>query len=375
MSVLFIRSFTPDYDGKIQKYFKSLDCNKIEWTLLGWERSGEGYSGAFNNGATYYNRIASLGGGYKNILNIIFWNFYIFKYLIHNRKSIKLIHAIDFDSVFPAFIFSFLFQKKIVFDVYDKYTSMRNFPKIIKKTIDKIENLIILKSNLSILADESRYKQQGVNKSNNIFILENVPIFQKNIKYEKLINSSETIQLGYFGVLEKGNRGLEDISNSVIKLDGYILHIAGYGELEKYFEDLSSKYPDKIRFYGPMKSSEGLNLMFNVDILVGFYYRNIENHLYAAPNKYYEHLMLGKPLLTTKGTPPGIKVEHNQTGWAIEEGEDAIVKTLSMIKEQGLEDDSLKIKAIWNSNYSSYFEDFYVRKYAEKVKNMISSEI
>lgn len=51
-----------------------------------------------------------------------------------------------------------------------------------------------------------------------------------------------------------------------------------------------------------MKYSEVLFLEKNCDFMTAIYDPKIPNHKYAAPNKFYEALMLGKPLIMIKGT-------------------------------------------------------------------------
>lgn len=80
------------------------------------------------------------------------------------------------------------------------------------------------------------------------------------------------------------------------------LHVAGYGGLENMFAGSGTKFSN-IHFYGALPSPAGLTLMASMDVVVGMYYLSVPNHLYASPNKYYEHLMLGRGMLTTVGTP------------------------------------------------------------------------
>lgn len=369
--VLFIRSFTPDFDGKFNKYAQALDEQQIPWFFLGWDRTGKNFQSKFHDQAHFFRKKALLGGSWKNIINLLFWNVYVAFFLCKYRKDIKILHVIDFDSAAFAYPIARLLKKKVIFDVYDKYTSMRRFPSLIQKMVDGYEKFILKHADLSILADESRYQQHKISKYDNIIVLENVPKAQK-IKETNLGQKiKETnLSIGYFGVLEKNNRGLEDIVNAVLNLDNCEFHVAGYGELEVFFQEVSSKYPEKIKFYGAQDSSSGLSIMQNVDILLGLYYRNVPNHLYAAPNKYFEHLMLGKPLITTKGTPPGYKVIEKQTGWAIIEGAKSLeiqLREISVATLEVLEKNSI---LLWNSTYQGYFEDQYVGQYGEIVKRL-----
>lgn len=366
-SILFIRSFTPDFDGKFNKYQTALSNKSIPWYFLGWDRSGD-FQSKYAKQSYFYRRKALIGGGWKNLFNIILWNFFAATFLWRYKKQIKALHIIDFDSAILTFPLAKLLKKKVVFDVYDKYTSMRNFPKPIKKTIDSYEKLMLRKADITILADESRLKQHNISKTDNLLILENVPAPIEIVKTDLgKKRAKDNFSIGYFGVLEKTNRGLEDTIQAILASKNWELHVAGYGELENYFKEMAHQYPDKIKFYGPQESTTGLSIMSNVDIILGLYYRNIPNHLYAAPNKYFEHLMLGKPFLTTIGTPPGDKVTKFNTGWAIEEGSIALSNLLNSITLCQINNLQLNAKHLWRDKYSSYFSE-----YTEKYTHLIS---
>jgi glycosyltransferase involved in cell wall biosynthesis len=59
---------------------------------------------------------------------------------------------------------------------------------------------------------------------------------------------------------------------------------------------------DNINFYGKTLYDQTIALEKNSDLMVALYDPKIDNHIYAAPNKFYEALMLGKPLIMVKKT-------------------------------------------------------------------------
>lgn len=376
MHILYIRSYIPDVDGKFNKYKQAVEDNHLKWAFLGWDRTGT-FTSKFKDNTYLYKRKSSLGGGWKNILNILLWNIYICTFLLKNKKKYDIYHIIDFDSAILAFPLLKILNKKIIFDVYDKYTSMRKFPYTLQKTIDLYENYIIKHSNLSILADESRVRQHNITLENNIIILENIPMnisvpANKSTPLNSDDNNTRDKMIGYFGVLEKNNRGLEDMVNSVINSEGWVFHIAGYGELSEYFQEQARKNPNKIKFHGPKKPNEGLLLMSQMDLLLGLYYKNVPNHLFAAPNKYFEHLMLGKAFLTTEGTPPGEKTILHNTGWSITEGYESLYKTLNKITNTNLNNYSLHARKLWKNKYSNYYTTHYAQEYITRATEIFS---
>ena len=95
------------------------------------------------------------------------------------------------------------------------------------------------------------------------------------------------------------------------------LHIGGFGKYEKYMEEAAKKYGN-VKFYGRMQYEETLQLEDNCDLMTAIYDPSIGNHRYAAPNKFYEALFLGKPLLMVKGTGMSDIVEKEDIGVLID---------------------------------------------------------
>ncbi|MGO3125623.1 MAG: hypothetical protein ACTIKR_16500 [Advenella sp.] len=368
-ALVFVRSFVPDFDGKLKKYMSVLSQAGISYHFVGWARADilPEQSARFS----YFKRRAPLGNGLKNIFNLFLWNIYLFQWLFNKRKNVGCIHVVDFDSVIPCFVFSRLFRRPLIFDIYDKYSSMRKMPRALATLIDKLENYCIKRADLSILADSSRYEQHELSPgAKNVIVLENVPIaaIEKTLFHTP---EAKRWDIGYFGVLEPVHRGLEDLLELALQCPEIGLHIAGYGPLDAFIATKAGP-SSNIHFYGARSSQEGLAIMGQMDIMTGLYYRSVPNHLYAAPNKYYEHLMLGVPLVTTVGTPPGEKVTRLNTGWAVSEGVQALQRWLD-----GLQEADVNIKAkmaahVWETTYSKYYDTNYSGVYLNAVAKLMN---
>ena len=362
--IIFIRSFIPDFDGKIKKYFTVCDEHGIKRQFVGWPRGS--HKKEDTGTETYYARPAGLGGGIKNILNILLWNGFVFRTLWARRRQFAVIHAIDLDSAATSWLFARLFRKKFIFDVYDKYTDVRRFPKALISLFDRTETFLIRHADLAILADENRYAQHGLPKTQpNVMVLENVPQQEIEAPSEPVIG--QTIRIGYFGVLEPVNRGLEDMLAVAKARPGMQLHVVGYGPLSGQFEAAAKALPNVV-FHGPMNSAEGLAIMAGMDILLGMYYKTVKNHLFASPNKYYEHLMLGRPLLSTAGTPPGEKVRQYNTGWGLDEGSQAIESWFDGLAAGDILEKSKAARMRWASVYQDYYHEHYEKAYLAHVR-------
>jgi glycosyltransferase involved in cell wall biosynthesis len=97
--------------------------------------------------------------------------------------------------------------------------------------------------------------------------------------------------------------------------------------------------------------------MGGCDVVAGLYYTSLANHRFAAPNKYFEHLLVGRPLLTSAGTPPGRKVEEHDTGWAVEDGAAPVAAVLAqaVADPAAVERKARNAGALWRRRFPDYF--------------------
>lgn len=172
--------------------------------------------------------------------------------------------------------------------------------------------------------------------------------------------------LSYVGVFDS-DRGLEDILKYVANNNEICINIAGFGKLENYVINLSTQF-ENIIYWGKVDYNLGLNIMNQSDIIVAFYYLNNKTHKYAAPNKYYESLYLGKAILTNNGTEFSEKVKTHNTGFVIDEG----YKSISNFFQNKISKEELLQKqensfSLWEKYYKDYTKDFMKRRYLKLI--------
>ena len=362
--VVFLRSQIPSADSRLQRYVDIIKEKKIPYLITAWNRENKKKNEKENT--ILYNKRAPIGGGVSNIFSLILWNLFLFRILWENRKNYIIIHSIDFDTCIPAYIIAKIFKKKFIFDVYDKYTDARNTPSFVAFFIDRIEKYCCIHCDKLILPDECRIKQLNISPNKErISIIENVPYTQFNLVTKEI--RKDNLVFSYVGILEEKNRGIENLLNAVAHNPSVKLYIAGAGKIESLVKEKTEKYPN-IVFYGQVSSQKALEILSKCDVIVGMYYKTIKNHLYASPNKYFEHLFLGKVLLTTEGTPPGDKVKKYNTGFAIGETEADILHFIKNIDINIIKQYSINARKIWIEKYNNYQE-----KLKEKYLNLLKS--
>ena len=166
----------------------------------------------------------------------------------------------------------------------------------------------------------------------NTLVIENVPIASscpasaspERADLPRRVQDGNLV-LGYFGQLEARYRGIEDLLALTAQTPWLEFWIAGVGELREQIITLAQTC-NRIKFLDGFSQEELPRLTAGIDIYVGLYYSSKHLHRYATPNKYYEHLYLGRPLLTSAETPFAQDVVTHATGWAVEDGCQALAE-------------------------------------------------
>jgi glycosyltransferase involved in cell wall biosynthesis len=305
-SIVIVRSNPVNPDSRVEKEASALDKAGYDVKILAWDRDYK-YSRKATSLKMDKREIkiirfgipASYGEGFKNLYSFIRFQIKVLQWLIINRNEYHAIHACDFDTAFTAFVCSKIINKIMVFDIFDYlFTKPQGNFRTFKRFISYLQRIIINNSNGTIICTEKRKEQIVGTTPSKLVVIHNSP--PKISQFKPMHLNEEKIKIVYVGILQD-YRFLKEIAAVVTTKNECELHIGGFGKYEEYFKELSKKNSNII-FYGKLSYEDTLNLEKNCDIMTAIYDPNIDNHYYAAPNKFYEALMLGKPLIMVYGT-------------------------------------------------------------------------
>lgn len=240
----------------------------------------------------------------------------VLSWLQSERTSIDVVHACDFDTAFCASIFTKIYRKILVYDIFDYYVDAYKVPTFLRSIIKFIDDSVINSADAVIICSEQRLKQIEGTSPKRLTIVHNTPpyIDLKEPNGANIIPSR--LRVAYVGILSDG-RLIEEILEIVSGTPEYELHIAGFGSLDSLVERYSLEFPNII-FYGKVDYYEALRIESNCDVMLAIYDPSVPNHKYAAPNKFYEALMLGKPLIMAKNTGMSAVVQEKCLGELIQ---------------------------------------------------------
>ena len=319
--VYYVRSTSIINDSRASKEITSLITNGYSVYLLGWDRDKRIKD--YDNIAINDNKVigkffrfkANYGESKRTILGLFLYQFWLLYRLIKDNKKYYVIHACDFDCGFISNLVAILFNKKLVYDIYDYYTDSRPMPNKIERIVNKLENNIINNAEITIICGEWRKQQIKDANPKELIVIHNTPDI-KFIKDISIIKSkSKKFKLAYVGILQD-HRLIMEVVDKIKGNSNYEIHIGGFGIYESDLIKLSKEY-DNVFFYGSLKYDEVLSLEKESDILFATYDPSIKNHKYSAPNKIYEAMALSKPIIVCENTGIDSIITKNNIGLVV----------------------------------------------------------
>lgn len=308
MKVCFIRSDKGYPDSRVEKEMYALS-KEHEVILLGWNREMAGDEVIHEKHRIHDREYdfylipepANYGGGMRRMLGPMrrFWK-RAYKWLSENQNVYDTIHVVNFDTAKPAFKAARKYKKKVVYDIFDYYADSYNAPGIVKSCIRNIENGYISKADMTIICSEERTKQIEGTDPKKLIVVENTPEDIEVRDDFELAPGSDPLKpkVVYAGMLVF-DRFLKETAEVMKSRTDIEWHVAGYGVLRPFIEECAAS-SDNIFYYGPLPYDDILSLEKKCDIMTALQDPSVPNNRYSAPNKFYEALMLGKPIIMGK---------------------------------------------------------------------------
>lgn len=356
-TVVLIRSTSIYNDSRATKEILSLSKGGYHVIVLGWNRDGvadEKCHEIFSDDVQFYFYGTQLKNiGFRNIGKLACWFMWVCRQLnsIIDRNNVTIIHACDLDAGLPAWWF--VKQKgkhniKFVYDIYDYYVDSHSIPSLIRNNIENLEIAIINQADLTIICNEERKWQIRHANPRELLVIHNSP----DLRNIELPEYKEKYDYAYCGSLAPV-RLLKEIFNAYDAYQDICMVIAGFGIYDTIAQNLASRY-ENFSFKGVLSYSDVLKVEASSKVLSAIYDPSITNHKLAAPNKFYESMALGKPLIVCKGTGIDKIVKQNDLGIVISYDEKEFFSSLkALLSNYELRRDmGIKAKSLFTKRYS-----------------------
>jgi glycosyltransferase involved in cell wall biosynthesis len=329
--VVILRANPIRPDPRVEKIGRVLAGAGYNVRALGWDRAG-GLPPREQEAGFPIQRLELKmppARGLRNLPALLRWQVALFNWLRRERASYQIIHACDFDTILPALWARRLWGKRVVYDIFDFYADMlRATPEPVRRAVRRLDLALIAQADAVLLADDARYAQIAGAHPRRSAVIYNAPEEQnpplpplekrgvreepRNLFLPTLRapegeffqggagGDSARLRLCYVGLLQV-ERGLIPLLEVLGEHPEWHLDLAGTGAEHDQFAALAARLPN-VTFHGRIPYAQAMVLNAQADVLPAFYDPAIPNHRFASPNKLFEGMLLGKPVLAARGT-------------------------------------------------------------------------
>jgi glycosyltransferase involved in cell wall biosynthesis len=314
----------------VHKMAKTLSQNGHDVKLLVWDR--DRIYPKFENIESYTAHRFHLRAPHGKIIVLFYlpmWWLYQLVFLL--REGPDVIHACNFDTLVPAIFVKLIKKTKLCYTIYDLFGSVYTgkMPSIFKKLATSVEKAGIAFTDTLFLVTESFDEEIRGARIRKVVYVYNSPEDYSDVELKPKTTSETYI---FFAGWMDRFRGLEDMIDAVSDLDGIKLVMAGV-EVDKGIVEYGLAKLENFEYLGWIPYEEVIRRSLEADILFVFYDYKWARFKHSTPNKIFEAMMCGKPILISDGIAGSKIVAQEDCGIVVHYGDvDAIKESLLRLK-------------------------------------------
>lgn len=329
LKVIMLLANAFDPDPRVHNIAKVLSEKNYEVTIFAWDREGRYPRNEIIDKIRVvrpYLR-STYGKELSQLFAFLLFQVRAFVFLL--RNNFDIVHPNDFDTLIPAFLAAKLKRKKIVYDCHEDYPAMmrdKNL-KLLSVIIYRMQSFIIKRLDLILVVSpifEKAFKEDGA--KNVKLILNCKDLSEYIIQPDKIkdlrrrLNIENKFSFLYIGRLSK-DRNLEEmveIFKNISNPDIFFI-IGGNGVLGEKIKT-SSSFCKNVKFLGVVQPDQVPLYTRATDVVIAIYSKEKLNNVRSVPNKIFEAIAAGKPIIASKYGFTGQVINETKCGIAIDPG-------------------------------------------------------
>jgi glycosyltransferase involved in cell wall biosynthesis len=241
---------------------------------------------------------------------------YFFPFLIHLfvaliRLRPDVVHCVNEETVLMVLPFKGVLYRRIVCDLFDSMSDrIISSHKSITLLAYILSRIALIGSDRIVVTDERRLERLG-RFSRKALIIANVPV-DPGASYS-LHYPSGRPKVFVSGCLAK-SRGLDIILAAAERVPEAELVVAGHCD-DDYASEVFIHSP-RVNYYGRLTPEESLHVAAQCDAVLAYYEPRNVNNIYASPNKIYDAMSVGRPVIINSETQISEWICGNHLGTA-----------------------------------------------------------
>ena len=336
MNILMTLANPFTHDPRVYMEARSLIKAGHKVTVLAWDRDGN------NKPYEIKDLIEIVRSSNSRLMNLarydifkmyLWWNKgYKDALKLFKKKKFDVIHSHDLSSLKIGIRLKKRFSLPLIYDAHEIFGYMitQDVPKFfVKQALETEKNWI--KDVDHIITVNEPLKDYFSKISNKpITIVMNAKEV-KNIKYEP--SKTDNLSLVYLGALNDC-RFLPEAIDTIKEIPDVNLIMGGIGKKE-YIEYLKNKCSQakNINFIGTLPMKEVLPMTKKCDVILCMFDPKLKINQVGLPNKLFEAMVCGRPIICTKGIHSGEFVEKEKCGLAIGYKKDDLKRTIIKLRD------------------------------------------
>jgi len=277
----------------------------------------------------HYERRAS-SRSISGIFAMPLWWLRIWQELFRLRPA--LVQTSDVFSLLPVMLLRPFLRYKVIADVRDHVGSIASEWGWKAVVLGKLESALLKLADKVVLVEETRREliPAEVSRNGKVVIVRNVP--SADFRSGDVVPDGDFLTINYSGYLS-AVRGADMLMDAVARVERCRLEVIGDipdPELRKRVE--ASPTVDR---RARMSHRDAMARMEASDAIALLYDPAMIANRYAAPNKFYEAMMIGRPVITADGIPVADWVREHDCGYVVKYGDtDELARVLRSMRER-----------------------------------------
>ena len=335
-------------DVRIGKVCRSLSAMGFDTHFIGWDTRPEAEKDIDLGAATPHIMVRATPYGRTTVVTRLQFGWHTVRMLARLRPDVAC--CVNEDNAFLVLPFRGVLYRYLVCDVFDALVDRHsNRGALLRCVLRIVSEITRTGADRLIATDRPRFERFGRFRRKCV-VIENVP----EDPGEEL---SRLMLTGPVKVYVSGSlsivRGLRQIIEVAEQLDDVEIVSAGW-LYDDYAQDVFARHP-KVSFRGIVTARQSLELAAGCDVVLALYLPNSVNNRNASPNKIYDAISVGRPVIINSETGVSRWVAENKLGYRCPYADvDALREVISSLgrRRRELADFARHARAVYLESYT-----------------------